>query len=473
MFPLHNPLGGCQAMRMRFLNRHEECARLRRRLAGRTGNFICVYGRRRIGKTRLLMEVLKGANVAYYVGDDRESVLQKRDVARSIAKVVPGFDRVEYPDWNTLLERWWDAAPRGAVLCLDEFPLLASAYPALPSLLQKHIDRFGRRPVHTIVCGSSQRMMQGLILDATSPLFGRASEIIKVAPLGAHWIARALKTNDSTAALDSYAAWGGIPRYWELAADCRSHWDAISSLVLDPLGALHDEPRRLFLDDTRDIAQAVSILALIGGGCHRTSEIAGRLEKPATSLARPLRRLADMGMIVRERPFDAPARKSKRSFYRIADQFLRFWFRYVEPHRSLLGARQIKSVAKAVKRSYSLHVSEVWEDMARESVAKMPVAGVQWGPAARWWGPGLDKKPLEIDIVAESIDRQFLLAGEVKLRLNERDWLREWRLLEEEIQRLPFARGREVVPCLWYVRGRTPGRGNRGVSLDQVLDVSK
>ena len=127
------------------------------------------------------------------------------------------------------------------------------------------------------------------------------------------------------------AVWGGVPRYWELAADHPSHAEAVRALLVDPLGILHREPERLLLDEMTDTTRAASILVLIGQGCHRISEIAGRLGHPATSLARPLGRLVELGFAAREVPFGASERDSKRSLYRIADPFLRTWFRFVEP----------------------------------------------------------------------------------------------------------------------------------------------
>lgn len=77
----------------------------------------------------------------YYVGDDRDPVLQRRAVAAEIGRELPGFDAVEYPDWEALLQRWWRDAPRTLPLLLDEFPSVVAVSPELPSLLQKHFDR--------------------------------------------------------------------------------------------------------------------------------------------------------------------------------------------------------------------------------------------------------------------------------------------------------------------------------------------
>src|SRR3954449_6028553 len=291
-----------------------------------------------------------------------------RDEETARLALLPGFDRVTYPDWDSLFSRFWNEAPSGTVLILDELPALVAEARELPSVLQKHIDRYPERGLHLLLAGSSQRMMQGLVLDRTAPLFGRAREILKIAPLRAGWIQRALHLDDPVQAVEAYAVWGGIPRYWELAGDHPDLATAVRSLILSPLGVLYEEPSRLLLDDLRDTAQATSILALIGQGCHRISEIAARLGKPVTSLARPLERLIEMDLVTRETPFGTSVRSSKRTLYRITDPFLRYWFRFVQPDRSRLEARQTAAVERDVAASFPHHVGEIWEELARSSV---------------------------------------------------------------------------------------------------------
>lgn len=132
-------------MKLPFLNRHEEAARFRRLLARTEGSLGVVYGRRRCGKSRLLREILPGGQAVYYVGDDREAALQRASLATEIGRLLPGFDRVTYPDWDALLARWWQEARPGTVLALDEFPSLVAVAPELPSLLQKSLDRESER----------------------------------------------------------------------------------------------------------------------------------------------------------------------------------------------------------------------------------------------------------------------------------------------------------------------------------------
>jgi AAA+ ATPase superfamily predicted ATPase len=427
-----------------------------------------VYGRRRCGKSRLLREILPPGRSVYYVGDDREASLQRASLATEIGRVLPGFERVTYTEWDDLLARWWREAQPGTVLALDEFPSLVTVALELPSLLQKYLDRESGRGLHLVLSGSSQRMMQGLVLDRTAPLFGRASEILKISPLPAGWIEEALRLGSPERAVESYAVWGGTPRYWELAGDHPDLPAAIRALVLSPLGVLFEEPSRLLLDDMRDTTQAASILSLIGQGCHRVSEIAARLGKPVTALSRPLQRLQDMDLITRELPFGEAPRTSKRTLYKISDPFLRFWFRHVEINRSRLGAGQIAAVETEIGQRLGHHIGEIWEELARASVPLLPLEGKTWGPAGRWWGPGLDRKPLEIDLVADSQDDNSLLVGEVKWAAPN-DAPRLLAELETKAQRLPLAAGRTVVPALWLkAPAKAPGPI---VTPRQVLDV--
>jgi AAA+ ATPase superfamily predicted ATPase len=418
----------------------------------------------------LLREAVSSKASVFFVGDDREAALQRAALAAEIGRFLPGFGDVTYAEWDALLARWWSDAPPRSVLVLDELPSMVAAAPELPSVLQKYVDRQPRRGAHLLVAGSSQRMMQGLVLDRSAPLYGRATEILKIDPLPAGWIEDALSIGDPREAVVAFAHWGGIPRYWELAGDFSGRAEAVRSLVLDPLGVLHEEPARLLLDDLRDTSQAASVLSLIGRGCHRVSEIAARRGKPATSLGRPLQRLMEMGLVERELPFGAAVRGSKRTFYRMSDPFLGFWFRIAEPNRSRLEARQIKAVERSITADVKHHVAAVWEQLARQSVPRQRIHGETWGPAKRWWGTGVDRKPLEVDLVAESADGERLLVGEVKWGTP-----RSGRRLEQELrrkaERLPFVGDRSVVPVLWLAAEPKDMEGTRVVTPRRVLDA--
>lgn len=433
-------------MRLPFVNRQAELSRLKKLWQGQEGRLAVLYGRRRCGKSRLLLESLPAQRV-YYLADERSSALQRAALAAEMAALVPGFDRVTYSDWDSLFGRWWNDAPAGSVLAIDEFPALVHQANEIPSVLQRYVDRPGQA-CHLVLCGSSQRLMHGLVLDRQAALFGRAREILMIKPLHAGWLSEAVEIEDGVAAIEAYSVWGGIPRYWELFAEYSDLASAFRALILDPLGVLHDEPTALLQDDLRDSVQAASILQLIGQGCHRLSELAGRLEIPATSLGRPLSKLCELNLVTRERPYGALEKDSKRSYYQISDPFLRFWFRFVGPQRSRLTAGLLQRVSEGVTAEFSQHVAQVWEELARASVPHSDLGGIEWNPAHRWWGPGLDRKPLEIDVVADSLDGKSVLLGSVKWE-EKMDTARVWSELELAARRFPLTNGRQVKLALW------------------------
>src|SRR6185295_18894890 len=105
-------------------------------------------------------------------------------------------------------------------LIFDEFPYLVLASPELPSVLQRWIDHDAREArLKVAIAGSSQRMMQGFVLSGEAPLFGRASEILEIQPLPPVHLREVFDVPDGLRWVELYTAWGGIPRYWELAQE--------------------------------------------------------------------------------------------------------------------------------------------------------------------------------------------------------------------------------------------------------------
>lgn len=448
---------------MVFLDRLDEKERLTRGFLAATGSFACLYGRRRCGKSRLLRETLPRQHAVFHVADQMEPALQRRRLAADMAAVIAGFDRVSYPDWATLLDRWREGAPKGACLILDEFPYLVVTSPELPSVLQRMVDAAAGSPLHTVICGSSQRMMQDLVLPRTAPLYGRAREILKISPLECGWIARAFPRASRRQALEQFGVWGGVPRYWELALEYPTLEEAIRRLILSPQGVLHHEPRHLLIDDMGDIVQASSVLALIGQGGHRLSEIAARLGKPATSLTRPLAKLQELDLVAREIPFGADERNGKTSLYGLADPFLAFWFRFVQPNSSALASAPVETVLRKIRPALRQHTAGVWETLARRCIPRLTVADQEWGLARRWWGAVKAGQHMEIDVLAESSDGTTLLVGEAKLTATAVEIARLKHQLREKAALLPFAKRYRQVETVVFVAAEDGPAGASGV----------
>lgn len=405
---------------MKFLNRDAELARLDALAVARGGGLAVVFGRRRIGKTRLLVEWCRRHDGVYAVADQSAADVQRRYLAEALARRFPGFADVEYRDWRGLLTRVSTearaAAWRGPIV-FDELPYWLASSPELPSVLQRWVDHEARDAALVVaVAGSSQRMMQGLALGRDAPLYGRAREIFEVLPLDVSYVTDAIGRVAPRDVVDFYAAWGGVPRYWELGAEAGgSTRTAIHNLVLDPRGPLHREPDRLLLEEMPSALEVRPVLDAIGAGAHRVSEIAGRIGRPATSLARPLDRLIELGLASREVPFGEPPRTSRRSLYQIADPFTRLWFRAVAPHRGELVSGTRHSRMAVLDRYWDGLASATWEQLCRHQLPSLTHGSLgapgEWKPASRWWAGNAP----EWDIVAEDVEGKRVLIGEAKL----------------------------------------------------------
>jgi uncharacterized protein len=405
---------------MKFLNRTEEMKRLTGLLKG--GGLGVVWGRRRVGKTRLLLEWVRECNGTYIVTDQSASIIQRRIFAEAVSKRFRGFADVEYPDWNSLLGRLArEARATGwhGPLVIDELPYLALSSPELPSVLQRWVDHEMKdASLTTVLAGSSQRMMQGLVMDAASPLYGRARENFSLKPLTIAYIQRAFPHIGAAEAVGYYSILGGIPRYWELASECgqRHLADIIDSLILNPMGPLHLEPDRLLLEENPPAQGVRSLLDVIGLGANRLSEIAARLQTPATALARPLSRLIEMEIVTRETPFGESEKSGKRSLYRISDPFFRFWFRVVAPYRAFLLQASSSGRKLHCDKHVQFLLAITWEELCRRSVARLgdTIDSLKksgpWRPAQRYW----KAQSPEWDVVSVSFDNKKLLLGEVK-----------------------------------------------------------
>ena len=160
------------------------------------------------------------------------------------------------------------------------------------------------------------------------------------------------------------------------------------------------------------------MLDVIGTGANRVSEIAGRIGRPASSLSRPLATLTAMDFVRRETPFGSSPRTDKRSLYRLADPFLRFWFRVVAPHRAALAEAPRETRLGYWRRYRTSLEAYAWEELCRMAVPMMHRADTPlarrgpWAPAQRYWR-GNDP---EFDVVARSADGRRVLVGEVKWR---------------------------------------------------------
>lgn len=434
---------------MHFVDREEERERLLRRLKLPQSSFIVMYGRRRLGKSRLINHVLTLDDV-YYMAEQNEPTVQLALLQNVVANVYPAFKEMRFDSWEGLLRTFNQLCKHGTTLVLDEFPYLVKADKSLPSLLQKLIDTKGLN-FNIIICGSSQRMMQRLVLDASEPLYGRADERIALQPIGIkYWKDEFCLT--AAQAVEEYSVWGGVPRYWELREREASFEEALSRLVFDPNGILYDEPASLFMDEEGNNQLYASIMTALGNGSHQYSRLAAAVGKKTTELSVPLKNLAEMAYVRKEVPFGESENKTKKTLYHIADPFMEFYYSFVAPNKSLLAIGRRNMVINIVRDQLNNHVGRMWERLCALSVSGNNMFGHDWLMARRWWGNVINERgeteSLEFDVVAESADRKYLLVGECKW--NKADY--SARLLSELKRKTalaPFAKNRKIIYALF------------------------
>ena len=434
-----------------FVDRTKDVKRIETALRRCDCQFVVVYGRRRIGKSTLIKHVLRQGQDLYFLSDQTSEQNQRQLFANLVANRIEGFNKVVYPDWETLLRAMNNQLDGRITVCWDEFPYMVKSCPSLPSILQKllnlHCFKFD-----LILCGSSQQLMYNCVFDKKSPLYGLADEVIKLSPIPADYIVDVFGC-DAVEAVKEYSVWGGIPRYWELRKDYADCKTAIKNLLLDTQGILVEEPQRLLRDDMRDTVQTATLLSIIGNGANKLSEIASRAGKSANEITEPLKKLRDLGYVRREIPFDENERNSKRGLYFVEDNLFKFFFRFVAPNASILELGATEAVMNLVDAEMPSFVGDCWENLCRRFVGGNTIGGILYSKASRWWGKVfMDDRPdgvmVELDVVAESFDKKHILIGECKWTGTEdAERLCDW--LNVIAKHLPFVKRRQVHIALF------------------------
>jgi hypothetical protein len=379
---------------MVFVNRDAELRELD--AAARRGGLVVVFGRRRVGKTRLLRQWLQARGGLYSQAIEGQRDLQIEQVFQDLR---PQLETQLVPrTWPELLEilalqkkRW--------VLCLDELPYLTAVDASLPSQLQKWLDHARPPGCLLIVAGSSTRMMNDLFLHRAAPLYGRARKLLHVQPMDYAAFCRAcdLRPGDPDS-FEQFACVGGIPKYWEFVEPGQDAVALAESLYFDYAPYMEQEPQRILRDEGVIGLNAVAVLEAVGRGAERPSEIATRLGTAQTNLSRLFQQLLDASILTRELPFGESVRSTKKTLYRIQDPTMRFWYRVFSPHQSRWRTYAATEKRKLIRD----HAATVFEDVCR---ARFP-------GAQRYW-----ESNVELDLVAPDPDnRQRLLVAEVKWR---------------------------------------------------------
>lgn len=377
-----------------FVNRISEQRELD--AAMRKGGLLVIFGRRRVGKTRLLRHWLetRGGMYSQAVEGQREMQIAQlfADIRSQLGTQIAPKTWPEFLEVLGLQKKPW-------VLCIDEFPYLAANDESLASLFQKFLDHSLPRGCLLILAGSSTRMMNDLFLNRSAPLYGRAHKLLHVKPMdyAAFCDACGLKQGD-VESFEKFACVGGIPKYWEFVEKGEDVVALVESLFFDFAPYMEQEPQRILRDEGVTGMGPLSVLECVGRRAERPSEIAAKLNTPQTNLSRQFQLLLDASVLQRELPYGESVRTTKKILFRIQDPAMRFWFHVFSPHRS----RWMNYSLEEKRRLIHVHASSVFEDSCR----------ARYHGASRYW-----ERDIEIDLVAEDPDSpKSLVVAEVKWR---------------------------------------------------------
>lgn len=405
---------------MKFIGRKREMEKLESEYS-RDSSFVVIYGRRRVGKTTLIKEFLKDKTAFYFLATEEIESQSMKRLAGVVARTTKNrlLQNATFTDWLDLFQVIADYEPeKKKVFVIDEFPYLVKTNSAFPSILQNAWDEVLKdKKVMLILSGSLIGMMQKHALSYDSPLYGRRTSQMRLAPLLFTDI-YAVQSLSFTESVEQYAVTGGVPKYLEFFEDGRELTEQIKDAVLSKNGFLYEEPFFLLKSESMTAVNYFSIIKAIADGNHKIGKIAGVLGIESSKLTPYLSTLSDLGFVEKRTPVtEKNPEKSRKGLYFIADNFIRFWFKYVYPYKGELELDNMQIVLEEMKKDFETKfVAFAYEDICKDIFANLCKRGViDFVPSrigAYWLNDYTGDT--EIDVMAVDNQNKRIFAGECK-----------------------------------------------------------
>ena len=411
---------------MRFIDRERELGILQktRKLSERKLYTAVIYGMRRVGKTRLLLEFLEENDLYFFVNRTKTSESLLREYEEILRKkgIITKYESLSTWDefFDVLFERF-----NGAV-AFDEFQEFQRVDPSVLPSLQRLIDtNEDRKGLLLIFTGSTIGMIEKLFKDSREPLYGRVKREIHLKELGikgAYEMAKELEIRELDDFMTLYALFGGFPKYYvtieDEALEGKSSEEIIRNLFFTPSAPLEEEvPKILSMEFGRRSGVYYDILEAVANGATSIGGIASYLNRKETSLTRHLKELTKYFRLL---SYDRAVLGKERVIY-IRHPLINFWFRFIHPRLSEYEAMR-EDLAEEVVSMLPDYVGKRFDFICRELLwilnhkGELPFKFTQIG---RHWGyyreEGM-RRVYEIDLVAVSRDRNKALFGECKWR---------------------------------------------------------
>ena len=415
-----------------FIARENEINDLENRY--RTGNFefAIIYGRRRVGKTRLIEEFSKDKDCIFFSAMKDSS---RKESLFQLSKCISGSDDDDFPVFPTFQSAFHRIAElaksRRIVFVIDEFPYLEDEDGYFSSLLQNTIDReFKETQLFLIISGSAVSFMEENILGYNNPLYGRCTLILKLQNLDYYDTARWFPQYSSYEKAIIYGITGGIPYYIEQFSPKLNLKDNLRINFFSSNSILFNEVDNLLKEELREPGTYKEIISAIANGKTKYTEIADACEIKSGALSKYLKTLMQLKIISKKMPIGGD---EKKAIYYVSDFYFRFWFFFVPRNYSAILSRRIQQAFDvAVWRLINDYMGAVFETIAREFLEyREPALPLLPSEAGSWWGGNpKTRKECEIDIVIRSAIDDSVIIGSCIFR-NTVIGIDELKLMEE------------------------------------------
>ena len=357
-----------------FVGRAQELALLDRLWGADKAHFLVVYGRRRVGKTRLITHWIRktGCRALYWMADPDSADAHLRQFSKAVynftSPAQPAPEEFTYATWDQAWAQVVELSKSGRIgVFLDEFTYLMEADPGIAGRLQRIWDHeLERANVLLCLSGSHLGMMQRGVLAYQAPLYGRASAALHLPPLAFGHTGAYFPRYSASDRVTLYAVFGGIPYYWRLIDQAGSISKNIREILLTPGGLVESEARLLLQDFLSDIHNYVSILRAIAHGRNTPKDIETFTGIANVHVAQYLKILGETGYVARYQPVTSQ-RQTRLGRYFVTDPFLRFYFRFLASRKSQISMGETEQAWRELKKHMSDFIGQyTWEELCRE-----------------------------------------------------------------------------------------------------------
>ena len=383
--------------------------------------FLTMYGRRRIGKTTILREFADRHKSIFFSAQSKNDALNLTDFSKVVQVFFTGSFISPFTDWEAAFS-YISNQPITEKICLiiDEFPFLAETNPSIKSILQHTIDHtWKNKNIFLTLCGSSVSFMLNDVMGYQSPLYGRITRNIEILPFDYYESSEFFPNYSNEDKARAYGILGGVPRYLEAVDPSCSLEDNIKKFILSEGAFLNDEPQTLLRMELREPSVYNSILEAISNGCNKITEISDRIHEEKNKCSKYILTLQTLRLIEKKQPCTGQD-VAKRGIYEIADNYYRFWFRYIFTNRNYYDMLGLDRACSEIMDDNNDYMGLVFENICTQYFVRAAKAGLlPFVPykLGKWWGNNpIIKAQDDIDVLALDKSGQRAIFCECKFR---------------------------------------------------------